>query len=61
MKVIKEFFCIQEKVSYKVGDEYKGKRTDLGHVLEAPKKKEAKKKATPKTENKNGKPELEDK
>ena len=41
MKVSKNFFCTQTKVSYKVGDEYKGKRKDLGHVLEAPKKKAA--------------------
>ncbi len=38
MKVIKEFYCIKEKKSYKVGDEYTGKRTDLGHLLEKPKK-----------------------
>ena len=33
-KVKKEFFCIQEKKSYKVGDEYTGKRTDLNEYLE---------------------------
>ena len=37
-KVIKDFFCIQSKVSYKKGDIYKGKRTDLDHVLEPVKK-----------------------
>jgi hypothetical protein len=41
MKVVKDFFCIIERKTYKVGDEYKGKRKDLGHVLEAPKKKAA--------------------
>ena len=29
MKVKKDFFCIQEKKEYKVGEEYKGKRKDL--------------------------------
>lgn len=43
MKVIKPFYCIQSKVSYKVGDEYKGTRKDIGHLLEA--KKKANKKA----------------
>ena len=37
-KVISDFFCAQTKVSYKRGDEYKGSRTDLGHVLEAEEK-----------------------
>lgn len=41
MKIKKDFFCIQTKIAYKKGDEYKGKRKDLGHVLEAPKKKAA--------------------
>ena len=35
MKVIKQFFCIQEKKTYYVGDEYTGKRTDLSQLLEA--------------------------
>jgi hypothetical protein len=38
-KVKINFFCIQEKKAYKKGDEYKGKRTDLGHLLEVPKSK----------------------
>jgi len=33
-KVKKQFFCIKEKKTYYVGDEYKGKRKDLSHVLE---------------------------
>jgi hypothetical protein len=37
-KVIKDFYCTQEKKTYKKGDEYTGKRTDLQHVLEAQKK-----------------------
>jgi len=47
MKVKKQFFCIQEKKTYKVGDEYTGERKDLSHFLEmedknaAPKKKVA--------------------
>ncbi len=43
MKVIKPFYCVQSKLSYKVGDEYKGTRKDLGDYLEA--KKKANKKA----------------
>ena len=43
MKVIKSFYCIQEKKSYKEGDNYTGKRKDLSHVLEAPKKQTKKK------------------
>jgi len=39
MKVKENFFCIQTKTSYKKGDEYKGKRKDLGSVLVADKKK----------------------
>ena len=34
MKVIKQFYCIKDKITYKVGDEYKGKRTDLKDYLE---------------------------
>lgn len=48
-KVIKDFFCIETKVAYKVGDEYKGTRTDLDHVLEAEKKEEKELKTTRKT------------
>jgi hypothetical protein len=33
-KVIKTFFCIQEKKKYFPGDEYTGNRKDLSHVLE---------------------------
>lgn len=44
MKVIKEFFCTQEKKAYKVGDTYTGKRTDIKDYLEG--KKVATKKAT---------------
>lgn len=49
MKVKKAFFCTQERKSYKVGDEYKGKRKDLSSFFEledkngAPKKKSTKK------------------
>jgi len=28
------FFCIKEKKTYAVGDEYTGKRTDINHLLE---------------------------
>ncbi len=38
MKVKKEFYCIQEKKSYKEGDTYTGKRKDLGAFLETGKK-----------------------
>ena len=38
-KVTKVFFCTKEKVSYNVGDNYKGKRTDLESYLEPVKKK----------------------
>lgn len=34
MKVAKDFFCIKEKKAYKIGDEYKGKRTDINHILD---------------------------
>jgi hypothetical protein len=37
MKVIKDFFCIQTKTTYKVGDEYNGKRKDLKGFLEVKK------------------------
>ena len=33
-KVKKQFFCIQERKTYYVGDEYTGGRKDLSHVLE---------------------------
>jgi hypothetical protein len=28
------FYCIKSKKTYKAGDEYKGKRTDLKHLME---------------------------
>lgn len=34
MKVLKEFFCIQSKQPYKVGDDYKGNRKDLKGFVE---------------------------
>lgn len=37
-KVSKPFFCIQEQKSYFIGDEYKGKRKDLGNYLVKPKR-----------------------
>lgn len=33
-KVKKGFFCVQEKKAYSPGDEYTGKRKDVGHLLE---------------------------
>lgn len=33
-KVIKRFFCIQEKKAYEVGSFYDGKRTDLEQYFE---------------------------
>jgi len=42
-KVKKGFFCIQEKKTYSEGEEYTGKRTDLGQYLEDAKKKVIKK------------------
>jgi len=44
MKVIKQFYCIQEKKTYKVGNEYKGKRNDIKEYLEATKHKAKKNK-----------------
>ena len=38
MKVIKPFYCTQEKKAYNLGDDYKGKRKDLKAFLEVPKK-----------------------
>ena len=37
MKVSKEFYCLEEKKSYKKGDTYKGKRKDLSHLMEGKK------------------------
>ena len=36
MKVIKHFFCIKEFKSYKVGDDYTGKRKDLNGLVDYP-------------------------
>jgi len=36
-KVKKTFYCIKEGKKYFKGDQYKGKRTDLGKHLEASK------------------------
>lgn len=54
MRTVKTgFFCIQTGVTYKRGDPYKGKRTDLEHVLvEEQEKKEAHVKAKEKVERK---------
>lgn len=37
MKVIKDFFCSQEKKSYKEGNDYNGKRKDLKGYINYPK------------------------
>jgi len=34
MKVIKQFYCIKEKKTYYIGNEYKGKRSDVREYLE---------------------------
>lgn len=44
MKVIKHFFCIQEFKTYKIGDEYNGKRKDLKGLVEYPRPKRKSKK-----------------
>jgi len=33
-KVAIPFYCIKTKKNYKKGDEYKGKRKDLDHLME---------------------------
>jgi len=38
MKVIKQFYCIQERKTYRVGNEYRGKRKDIKEYLEQKKK-----------------------
>ena len=43
MKVIKDFYCIQERRTYKVGNEYKGKRQDIKEYLEQKKASKSKK------------------
>jgi hypothetical protein len=39
MKAIKHFFCIKEFKTYKIGDEYTGKRKDLKGLVDYPKSK----------------------
>ncbi len=41
-KVLKGFYCTKERQAYVKGDDYNGGRKDLGHLIEAPKKKEVK-------------------
>ena len=36
MKVLKGFYCVKSKVSYKKGDEYKGSRKDIDSFLDIP-------------------------
>ena len=36
MKVLKGFYCVKSKVSYKKGDEYKGSRKDIDSYLDIP-------------------------
>jgi hypothetical protein len=43
MKVLKQFFCIQEQKTYKLGDSYTGKRKDLKGLVEYPKPRKSKK------------------
>ena len=50
-KVKKQFFCVQERKTYYVGDEYSGNRKDLSHVLEMDDKA-----IVPKTKTKKRKP-----
>lgn len=45
-------YCIKEGKSYKAGDEYKGKRTDLGHRFVKDESKPAKPKKETKKEPK---------
>lgn len=42
MKVKKQFYCTQEKKTYKVGDEYKGQRKDLKEYVIYPRKRKSK-------------------
>ena len=42
MKVLKAFYCTQEKKSYSEGDNYTGKRKDLKAFLAQPKAKKTK-------------------
>lgn len=52
MKVLKGFYCVEEKKTYSIGDTYTGKRKDLGDRLEAPKKKKVTKEKKLETETK---------
>jgi hypothetical protein len=44
MKVLKEFYCIETKEVYKEGQEYKGNRKDINHLLDVPNEVKAPKK-----------------
>ena len=44
MKVLKNFYCINSKKSYKDGEDYKGDRKDLAGFVEVAKKKSKAKK-----------------
>jgi len=53
MKVVNAFYCTQEKKSYKVGDDYTGKRKELiGVYVKKTEKKATKKPTTKKKETK---------
>ena len=43
MKVKRQFYCTQEKKTYKVGDEYTGERKDLKDYVVYPIKRKSKK------------------
>ena len=43
MEVLKDFYCIQDKKTYKLGEQYKGKRKDLKGYVNYPKAKQNKK------------------
>jgi len=38
MKVLKDFYCIKEAKTYKIGDTYNGKRKDLKGCVNYPKR-----------------------
>ena len=44
MKVLKGFYCIETKKVYKVGQDYKGNRKDINHLLDVPKEVKSNKK-----------------
>ena len=50
MKVIKGFYCIKTGKKYSVGDDYKGTRKDINHLLatKRPSRASSKKEATSK-------------